>query len=319
MSRDLPPLNGLRAFEAAARYLSFTRAAEELHVTQAAISHQVKGLEDQLGFELFRRVNRGLMLTEEGQLLFPAVRDGLDIMASALRHIDSNERAGALTVTTLDSIASAWLVPRLGRFRRQHPEIDVRLSVGDTLVDFARTNDVDLAIRYGFGKWPGVRGEHLMDEEIFPVASPELIEQGPGLSEPADLLKYPLLHDTLPESWPMWFEAAGVHAPSMDTSYMLEHSHLIAQAAMAGEGVALGRSVLIKDALETGRLVRLFDISLKAHYAYYVAAPEATWERPKIRAFREWLVTEMRDDFGPKNEPVSTMPLPGGEGEKGHV
>lgn len=296
MSRDLPPLNGLRAFEAAARHLSFTRAAEELHVTQAAISHQVKGLEEYLAFSLFKRVNRGLMLTSEGQILFPAVRDGLDTMAAALRQIDRAETgASALTVTTLDSIASAWLVPRLGRFRRRHPEIDVRITVSDVLVDFTRSNDVDLAIRYGSGKWPGVRVEHLMDEQIFPVASPELIERGPGLSEPADLLKYPLLHDTLPETWSMWFEAAGVHAPAFDTSYMLEHSNLIAQVAMAGEGVALGRSALVKDALETGRLVRLFDITLPAVYAYYVVAPDAAWERPKVRAFRSWLADEVND------------------------
>ncbi len=297
MSRDLPPMNGLRAFEAAARHLSFTRAADELFVTQAAISHQVKGLEDHLGFNLFRRVNRGLMLTDEGQVLFPAVRDGLDTMAAALRQIDRAETgSGPLTVTTLDSIASAWLVPKLGRFRRRHPEIDVRVTVGDTLVDFTRSHDVDLAIRYGFGKWRGAKVEHLMGEEIFPVASPELIESGPGLSEPADLLKYPLLHDTLPETWSMWFREAGVEAPeAADTGYRLEHSHLIAQVAMAGEGIALGRSALVRDALETGRLVRLFDISLPAMYAYYIVAPEAEWNRPKVRAFRTWLVDEVNE------------------------
>lgn len=295
MARDLPPLNGLRAFEAAARHLSFTRAADELYVTQAAISHQVKGLENHLGFDLFRRVNRGLMLTEDGQTLFPAVRDGLDIMAAALRTIDTSEHAGALTVTTLDSIASAWLVPRLGRFRRLHPDIDVRLSVNDRLTDFARDVDVDMAIRYGGGQWRGVRSEWMMDEEIFPVASPGLIEQGPGLSTPADLLEYPLLHDTLPEDWAMWFEAAGVDAPKLEAGYRLEHSHLIAQAAMAGEGVALGRSALVAEALATGRLVRLFHISLPAMYAYYVCAPDAVWERPKVRAFRDWMMSEVKD------------------------
>ncbi len=294
MARDLPPLNGLRAFEAAARHLSFTRAADELYVTQAAISHQVKGLENHLGFDLFRRVNRGLMLTEDGQILFPAVRDGLDVMAAALRAIDTSEQSGTLTVTTLDSIASAWLVPRLGRFRRLHPDIDVRLSVNDRLTDFARDVDVDMAIRYGGGQWPGVRSDLVMDEEIFPVASPELIEQGPGLNTPADLLKYPLLHDTLPEDWAMWFETAGVEAPGLEAGYRLEHSHLIALAAMAGEGVALGRSALIADALATGRLVRLFDIKLPAMYAYYVCAPDAVWDRPKVRAFRDWMMSEVK-------------------------
>ena len=163
MARQLPPLNGLKAFEAAARHLSFTLAAEELFVTQAAISHQVKGLEDILGEPLFRRINRGLLLSEAGQTLFPAVRDGLDTMAAAVRQLSDNSRTGTLTVSTLDSIASAWLVPRLGNFRERHPDLDVRLTMGDALVDFSR-DEVDLAIRYGGGDWPGCKIQFLMSE-----------------------------------------------------------------------------------------------------------------------------------------------------------
>ncbi len=292
MSRSLPPLNGLRAFEAAARHLSFTRAAEELYVTQAAISHQVKGLEDHLGHAMFRRVNRGLVLSAEGQALYPAVRDGLDLMASAVRHLGDMDSSGALSVSTLDSIASSWLVPRLGRFRQRHPDIDVRLGMGDALVDFAR-DEIDLAIRYGRGTWSGCESCFLMNEEIFPVASPEFIEAGPGLHSPADLLKYPLLHDMMPEGWDEWFAAAGVHDVKPGGGISIAHSYLITQAAMDGQGIALGRSVLVADALYTGRLVRLFDVSLEAKSAYYLVGAPAAWQRPKIIAFRDWLLDEI--------------------------
>ncbi len=291
MARQLPPLNGLRAFEAAARHLSFTIAAEELFVTQAAISHQVKGLEDALGVPLFRRINRGLLLSEAGQTLFPAVRDGLDTMASAVRQLGDNNRQGALTVSTLDSIASAWLVPRLGNFRERHPDLDVRLTMGDALVDFAR-DEVDLAIRYGRGTWPGCKVQFLMSEEIFPVASPDLIASGPAIEHPRDLAKYTLLHDTLPEGWEDWFRAHGAEDVKPDGSIRIEHSHIIVQAAMAGHGIALGRSVLVRDALATGRLVRLFDISVRVGYGYYIAGAPGTWDNPRIKAMRNWLVDE---------------------------
>jgi LysR family transcriptional regulator, glycine cleavage system transcriptional activator len=291
MMRQLPPLNGLRAFEAAARHLSFTQAAEELFVTQAAISHQVKGLEEILGEPLFRRVNRGLILSEAGQTLFPAVRDGLDTMATAVRQLSDNSRQGMLTVSTLDSIASAWLVPRLGNFRERHPDLDVRLTMGDALVDFAR-DEVDLAIRYGRGDWPGCQIQFLMNEEIFPVASPQLIADGPSIEHPRDLANYTLLHDTLPEDWGDWFRANDAGGVKPRGSIQIEHSHIIVQAAMAGQGIALGRSVLVRDALATGRLVRLFDTAMRVDYAYYVVGAAATWDNPRIKAMRDWLADE---------------------------
>lgn len=295
MSRRLPTLNGLRAFEAAARHLSFTRAAEELNVTQAAVSHQIKGLEEQLGQELFRRIGRGLQLNEAGQQLFPHVRDGFDQLAKGIREIARDDAAGALNLSTFASIASAWLVPRLGGFRRLHPEIDVRMSIGDRLTDF-RNDDVDIAIRYGKGEWDGADSVFLMSEDIYPVISPELLASGPPLREPADLLTYrddyPLLHDVMPEDWGMWFASAGLPDADIAHGYELEHSHLIYQAAMAGEGVALGRSVLVRDALMSGRLVRLFDTALPAGFGYWLVAAPATWRRPKVRAFRDWLLEE---------------------------
>jgi len=295
MARRLPPLNGLRAFEAAARHLSFTRAAEELNVTQAAVSHQIKGLEEQLGLSLFRRIGRGLQLTDAGQTLFPAVRDGLDSMANGIQRITRSDSAGVLTLSTFASIAAAWLVPRLGNFRRRHPDIDVRITFTDRLVNFAE-EDIDVAIRYGRGEWPGVEAVFLMSEEIYPVISPDLLAAGPPLEQPEDLLRhadhYPLLHDIMPEDWSMWFAAAGIEGADADHGYEIEHSHLIAQAAMAGEGVALGRSVLVGDALKSGRLVRLFDIALPAVFGYWLAGPPQAWKRPKIKAFRDWLLEE---------------------------
>lgn len=298
MARQLPPLNGLRAFEAAARHLSFTRAAEELNVTQAAISHQIKNLEEQLGQPLFRRVGRGLQLNDAGQRLFPDIQRGLDHMARGIQEISLDGSSGVLSLSTFASIASAWLVPRLGGFRRQHPEIDVHMTIGDRLTDF-RTDNVDLAIRYGKGEWDGADAVFLMREDIYPVISPDLLAAGPPLREPADLLRhpdaYPLLHDVMPEDWGMWFASAGVENASVDHGYELEYSHLIYQAAMAGEGVALGRSVLVRDYLMSGQLVRLFDHSLPAEFAYWLAAAPATWRRPKVKAFRDWLLKACAD------------------------
>lgn len=293
MTRRLPPLNGLRAFEAAARHLSFTNAADELNVTQAAVSHQVKGLEQFLGRALFRRLNRALELTEAGQVLFPAVRDGLDLMAGAVRRLEAGERENVLTVSTLDSLAATWLVPRLGGFRARHPDIELRLLLSDAPVDFAR-DDVDVAIRYGRGRWPGLRAERLMGEEVFPVASPKLLEDGPPLDTPADLANYPVVHDRLEESWADWMAAAGAPEVNMERGPRFEHSNLVIQAVLAGDGVALGRSVLVQDALAAGHLVRLFDISLPASHAFWFVAPPDTWDRAKVRAFREWLLDEAR-------------------------
>jgi len=291
MARKLPPLNGLRAFEAAARHLSFTQAAEELFVTQAAISHQVKGLEEVLGVALFRRVNRGLLLSEAGQTLFPAVREGLDTMAAAVTQLNLSNRQKVLTVSTLDSIASAWLVPRLGNFRARRPDLDVRLTMSDGLVDFAR-DDVDLAIRYGRGNWPGCQVQFLMNEEIFPVASPGLLANNPPIEHPRDLAQFTLLHDTLPEGWDDWFRAHAVEDITPKGHIAIAHSHIIVQAAAAGHGIALGRGVLVRDALSTGKLVRLFDASIRVGYGYYAVAGPHAWDQPRIRDMRNWLADE---------------------------
>ncbi|HJM90828.1 MAG: transcriptional regulator GcvA [Alphaproteobacteria bacterium] len=291
--RKLPPLNALRAFEAAARQLSFTRAGEELHVTQAAISHQVKALEQWLGLALFRRRGRTNVLTENGQTYLAAVRESLDLLAVATDRLTKRQDSGVLTVTTLASFAAAWLLPRLGRFRVLHPDIDVRLSAGDEIVDFAR-DDVDVAIRYGDGHWSGVEVVPLMTEDLFPVCSPAL-RQGPRpLRRPEDLRHHTLLHDDMRETWRRWLLAAGVDGVDPDQGPGYNLSSLVIDAAVNGQGVALARSALVGDYLVSGRLIRLFDIQLPAEFAYYLVHPARALDHPKVRAFREWVLSEVQ-------------------------
>mgnify|MGYP000465590429 CR=1 FL=1 len=293
MARRLPSLNAMRAFEAAARHLSFTLAAHELHVTQAAVSHQIKSLEDHLGMPVFKRLNRALVLTSAGQALFPAVSEALDIMASAVDRLHNQDQSGELTITTMDSFAATWLVPKLGRFRRSNPDIDVRITTTDTSVDFARVN-VDMAIRYGAGDWPGLSVERLMTEELFPVCAPSLLQSGPPLCCPADLKNHTLLHDDLREDWRMWLMASGEDNVDAGKGPGYQHSNLVLLAAEQGDGVALARSVLVQDALAAGRLVKPFDITMPTEYAYYMVCPHENLDRPKVKAFRQWLIDEAR-------------------------
>ena len=290
MARDLPSLNALRAFEAAARHLSFTRAADELNVTQAAVSHQVKALEERLGVRLFRRLNRRLMLTDAGQMLQPPLGEALDRMADAVARL-KHEDKGVLTITTMESFAASWLVPRLARFRRRNPDIDVRLMLSDEPVDLPREG-IDAGIRYGRGSWPRAVVERLMTEELFPVCAPALLRGGRTLERPRDLAHFTLLHDDMRQDWVMWLMAAGVDGIDATRGPAFQHSNLVVQAAMAGQGVALGRSVRVADALADGRLVKPFDIALPSDYAYYLALAEGGEGRPKVRAFRDWLMEE---------------------------
>ncbi|MFQ6021782.1 MAG: transcriptional regulator GcvA [Acidiferrobacterales bacterium] len=293
MARRLPPLNAVRAFEAAARHLSFTKAAEELHVTQAAISHQVKTLEEYLGIKLFRRLNRALVLTEEGQVYLPPLRRIFDQLYEATKRVTEHEARGKLTVSVLPSFAARWLVPRLGRFVRAYPDIDVRVAPSRTLVDFAR-EDVDVSIRYGRGRYLGLRSDHLMPEEIFPVCSPALLEGPHPLRQPNDLKYHTLLHDEGGDygDWGTWLLAAGVRDVDPGRGPVFTDAGMLIQAAVAGQGVALARGALAADAIAGDRLVRPFELSLPVEFAYYIVCPEATADQPKVVAFREWLLKE---------------------------
>ena len=271
--------------------MSFTKAADELAVTQAAISHQVKALEDWLGRKLFHRVNRGLRLTDDGLVLLPTLTDSLDRMHAAVSRLSREDAAKRLTVSTMDSFAAGWLVPRLRHFRHHYPEIDVRVTTSDVAVDFA-TSDVDMAVRYGTGPWPGTHTVPLFEEEVFPVCSPELIDGPHPLREPGDLRHHTLLHDDMTITWRMWLTAAGVQGVDAERGPMYMHSNLVMQAAVSGEGVALGRSRLAADDIAAGRLVRPFALGLASNFSYFIVCAEGTEEVPKIVAFRDWLLAE---------------------------
>jgi LysR family glycine cleavage system transcriptional activator len=294
----LPPLNALRVFEAAARSLSFSKAADELAVTPAAVSHQIKALEEWLGVALFKRLNRAVMLTDEGQAYVMGIREGLEMIADATGKLKVMETTRALTVSTLPSFAARWLLPRLTRFREQYPDIDVRLSATDVLTDFNR-EDMDLVIRYGSGNYPGLYTEKLlMEDSLFPVCSPCLLDGSRPLKEPGDLIHHTLLHDDLRIDWETWLTAAGVQGVDPRKGPSFNDSSMVLTAAMAGQGIALGRSTLAAEDLAAGRLVKPFDVELRASNAYFIVCPQEALDKPRIAAFRQWLLDEAATDPG---------------------
>ncbi len=288
---SLPSLNGLRAFEAAARHLSFTRAAAELNVTQTAISHQIRRLEAQLGLRLFQRRNRGLALTREAQDYLPAVRAAFEDLRRATERLQRPGRDRLLIVSTMASLAAKWLLPRLAQFQEANPGIEVRISSSSQLVDFRR-EEVDLAIRYGRGRWPGLDARWLMAEDIFPVCSPALLKGAKPLRRPEDLAQHTLIHGSLTrEDWQVWLTAAGLPtALATRPGLTFDLSLMALQAAIDGLGVALGRSAFVEGDIEAGRLVVPFAMKLPAEAGYYVVAPEETADQPKIALFRDWLI-----------------------------
>ena len=294
MAQQLPPLNALRAFEVAARHLSFTRAAAELNVTQAAVSHQIRGLEDWIGRPLFKRQARSLQLTAIGRQYLPAVRDAFEGLRSATAALLEADSTATLTVSTTASFAIKWLVPRLAQFQTAHPEIDVRLNTTIELVDFDR-DGVDLAIRYGRREWPGLKSKRLTYEDMFPVCAPTLAAGPVPLEAPEDLARHTLLHTLqMRDDWRIWLTAVGVAGvdPTRGTTFDLAASAI--EAAISGAGVALGRSALVAEDLAAGRLVAPFTAVVPTDAAYYVLTPEDQAPPPKVKAFRDWLLT-MRD------------------------
>lgn len=290
--RNLPPLNSLPSFEAAARHLSFSRAADELHVTHGAVSRAVRNLEDHLGVQLMVRASRSVRLTPIGASFAAEIRDVLEHLAAAAS-ATTGQSSGIVSVSTIDSFAARWLMPRLFRFRRAHGDIDVRVAMSEHLVDFV-SDGIDIAIRCGGGQYPGLSAELLMTENHFPVCSPKLLKGRYPLSTPADLRGHTLLHDVFTVDWAIWLRSAGIDDvdPCRGPTF-LSSDHAI-QASIRGEGVVLGRSALVADDLATGRLVRPFDLSLPAGFAYYVVCPPNALKRPTVKAFRDWLIAEAR-------------------------
>jgi LysR family transcriptional regulator, glycine cleavage system transcriptional activator len=292
MRRRLPPLNALPSFEAAARHLSFSRAAEELRLTHGAVSRAVRNLEDHLGVKLMIRATRSVRLTPIGAAFAAEIRFVLEHLAAATSAA-TGQTAGIVSVSTIDSFAARWLMPRLSRFRRAHGDIDVRVSVSERLTDFV-SDGIDIAIRCGGGRYPGLSAELLLTEDHFPVCSPKLLKGRQPLRKPADLARHTLLHDVFTVDWAIWLRSTGLKDvdPHRGPTF-LSSDHAI-QAAIRGEGVVLGRSALVADDLDAGRLARPFALSVPAGFAYYVVYPPRVLKRLNVRAFRDWLMAEIR-------------------------
>ncbi|HLZ05596.1 MAG TPA: transcriptional regulator GcvA [Bradyrhizobium sp.] len=308
MTARLPSLNGLRAFEAAARHLSFTLAASELNVTQTAISHQIRRLEEELGIRLFVRKNRALALTPQARDYLPGVRAAFNDLRLATDRLLRKDDDKVLTVSTLASLAAKWLLPRLTAFQEAHPGLDVRITTSTALVDF-KSGDVDAAIRYGRGHWPGLRAEWLMADEVFPVCSPALIAGNRPLRMPEDLREHVLLHTSgNGDDWRQWLTAAGLPADiSKLRGITFDMAFMTVQAAIDGIGVAMGRTSYVQDDIAKGRLVVPFDIALPADAGFYLVTPEGAMEPPKLKAFRQWLLTSAKNGSD-KNGPDKHKP-----------
>lgn len=295
MANRLPPLNALRAFEASARQLSFTRAAEELFVTQAAISHQIKALEENLGIKLFMRKNRALLLTEEGQSYYLDIKEVFNSLHEATERLLARGAKGAITVSLQPSFAIQWLVPRLNTFNLLHPDIDVRIKAVDQ-PENSLTEDVDLAIYYGRGRWSGIHAEQLHTEYLIPVCSPLLMSGKKPLDKIEDLANHTLLHDTSRRDWKRWFKHVDVRGGNVNHGPIFSHSAMVVQAAIHGQGVALAHSVLAKPDIDAGRLVCPFNDVLVSKNSYYIVCREQQLEIGKIAAFREWVLKTVADE-----------------------
>jgi LysR family glycine cleavage system transcriptional activator len=292
MARKLPPLNALPSFEAAARLLNFSKAAEELSITPGAISRAIKHLEDQLNVMLFERGTRSVRLTAVGEPYARAVREVLEQLAAATALATARRSDSTLNVSTSDGFAGRWLVPRLYRFHRAHSEIDVRVSTTGKLTNFLG-DGIDIAIRYGAGSYPGLTSEFLTDEEVFPVCSPKLLKGAHPLRKPEDLKHHTLIRDAYPIDWAAWLASAGVKGVNARRGLTFDSYTFAVEAAVQGEGVVLGRTMLVADDLAAGRLVRPFKHTLKAVSSFYVVYPPDAIRQRKVKAFRDWLFSEV--------------------------
>jgi LysR family glycine cleavage system transcriptional activator len=295
MRPRLPSLNALKAFEAAARHESFTRAAEELCVTQGAVSHQVKALEAELAIKLFNRERQRLIITEAGRDYLAVVRDALDRVAVGTERLLQRQSAGVLTVSTSPDFAAKWLVHRLGHFAEAHGSIDLRVSATMHHVDFAR-EDVDMAVRHGDGNWPGLDAVQLSSEQLFAICSPKLLA-GRRSGKPADILRFPLIHLDGRADWTKWLRVAGISDENVRHGPVLNRASMVIDAAINGQGIALARTTLAAWDLINGRLVRPFAEALRLSKTYWIVCPKATSSMPKIVTFRDWLLAEASEDL----------------------
>ncbi|WP_157264430.1 transcriptional regulator GcvA [Azohydromonas aeria] len=292
----LPPLNAIRAFEAAARHMSITLAADELHVTPGAVSRQIKTLEDALGVQLFTRGHRNVTLTRQGQDYFRAVTRAIEVLREGTRKLQRRRQRKQLKIRAYTTFAMRWLIPRLSGFHAAHPDVEVLLKASLEPVDF-RNEDIDGAIRLGDGNWPGAHAIRLVDNVLVPVASPALLGAGPKLRRPADLAHHTLLHSSArPDDWGYWLEAAGVGEQIDARAGMTyESSAMSYAAAVEGQGVAIAQRFLVEKDLQEGRLVTPFKKALDmGDFTYYLLTPAHREESPDMKRFRLWLLEQFQ-------------------------
>ncbi|MEB3899054.1 transcriptional regulator GcvA [Pseudomonas juntendi] len=290
MSRRLPPLNALKAFEAAARHLSVKLAAEELCVTPGAVSQMIKVLEENLGVRLFDRVTRGIYLTDAGRDYLPSIRNAFRQIADASERIAAQIGSGLLTVSATPFFASAWLVPRLASFREAHPDIDLQIVTSNALVDFSRS-DADVAIRHGAGRYPGLRSDRIVTVEMIAVAAPSLVKKLGAPARPSDLARWPQVHDAERKGWSLWFEAHNISERIAARGPSFDDSGLLLKAVLAGQGAGLLPAALVEDELTNGRLIQLLPATNIEEFAYYLVCPDNKQQIPKIAAFRDWILS----------------------------
>lgn len=295
MAYQIPSLNGLRAFEAAARHLSFKQASQELFVTPGAISQQVKALEAELGVQLFHRLSRKIALTKEGERFLPPIQRAFQNISEATLHLAEHDRSGILKVSLPPAFAIKWMTPRIGDFQTLYPDIEVHIHASTTLIDF-RDQEFDLAIRFGFGKYRGLRSEHLLSVSLIPVCSPQLKQGLHPLKTPADLQHHTLLHNAQRKEWPLWINAMGLENEVNATrGPSFSNDGMVLQAAIEGQGVALGENLLVEKDVRNGLLVKLFDISFAIKVGYYLVCPEDRWHSSKVKQFRDWVLAESQN------------------------
>mgnify|MGYP001792974024 CR=1 FL=1 len=308
MSDRLPPLTALRAFEAAARHMSFAKAAAELNVTPAALSFQIKSLEEHLGQPLFIRLNRAVDLTEAGRTLLPGTSDGFNALTTAWRGVKRLSDATSLTVTAGPAFTAKWLAPRLYDFAQAHPEVELRFSASLRIMDFNR-DDIDVAIRFGYGPDTGLYSESLSQEWMTPVMTPALARE---VSQPSDLLRMPLLHDdsvaflTPPCDWNAWFRAAGVPADVTSGPRFSQADHAI-DAALSGGGVVLARASLAYQDIKSGRLVAPLSTGISSEARFRFICPKGAETRPQVAAFKTWIMAKA-DEIGAFSEGRRIVP-----------
>jgi LysR family glycine cleavage system transcriptional activator len=302
ISRRLPPLNTLRAFEAAGRHANFARAAKELSITPAAVSQQVRSLEDYLGVRLFTRRARGVDLTAGGGEYARALGALLDQLALATERVRLAGQPLRLTIATTPSFAARWLMPRLVDFLDRHPDYDVRLGTSNVIADLER-QDIDVAVRYGSGQWPGLKSKLLTATELFPVCSPSFVKGARALRNPPDLRPRTLLR-IASDDWPRWLAAAGLAERSAEGPQFSDIG-LLTQAAVAGQGIALGQSVIVADDLAAGRLIEPFRLRIPSGMAYYLVALPEAFRRAPVVAFERWLRHELQRSLSPGPPPPS--------------